>query len=142
MGISPVGLRARRRAREVPYVLREWNRFVPKYNAIVRAQSVGRPLAASDAQQHQVIKLRKAGKSLRGIVGETGLGIRTVRTIIGKTDGTDRTTAHRNELRKIELNRAAMAAYRARKRTRDTLEKRINKLLEGGQALLRRARGS
>ena len=75
MGISPVGLRARRRAREVPYVLREWNRFVPKYNAIVRAQSVGRPLAASDAQQHQVIKLRKAGKSLRGIVGETGLGI-------------------------------------------------------------------
>ena len=63
-----------------------------------------------------------------------------MRTIIGKADGTDRTTRRTNELRRLELNRAAMAAYRARKRTRDALPKRINELLKAGPELVRRAR--
>jgi hypothetical protein len=99
-------------------ILRDWNKFVPEYNAAVRARSLGRPLAASEVQQREVLKLRKAGKSLRAIVTLTGLGIRTVRTILGKADGTDRTSKRTNELRKLELNRASMATYRARKRTR------------------------
>jgi hypothetical protein len=61
------------------------------------------------------------GASLREIVCETSLGLQTVRTIIGKADGSDRTNRQRNELRKLELNRARINAWRARKRTRDAL---------------------
>jgi hypothetical protein len=121
-------------------LLRRWNALVPKYNAAIMARTFGRPLAARDAQQRQVLALRKAGASLRKIFNTTGLGIRTVRTIIGKADGTDRTTRKTNELRRLELNRAAMATYRAQKRTRDALPKRINALLENGPALVKRAR--
>jgi hypothetical protein len=39
-----------------------------------------------------VLKLRKAGNSLREIVEETNLGLRTVRTIVDQRKGTDRTT--------------------------------------------------
>jgi transposase len=106
-------------------LLRDWNKFIPEYNAVVRARTHGRPLAASEAQQRQVLALRKGGTSLREIVNITGLSLRTVRTVIGKADGTDRTTRRTNELRRLELNRAAMASYRARKRTRDALPKRI-----------------
>jgi hypothetical protein len=119
---------------------RRWNALIPRYNAVVRAQAIGRPLAASEAQQHQVLALRKGGASLREIVNTTGLSLRTVRTIIGKADGTDRTTRRANGLRRLELNRAAMATYRARKRTRDALPKRINELLKNGPALVKRAR--
>jgi hypothetical protein len=52
-----------------------------------RAQPVGRPLAASEAQQATVRKLRKAGKSLRWIAEETALGLNTVRTILVKANG-------------------------------------------------------
>ena len=37
-----------------------------------------------------MLKLHKAGKSLRGIVDETSLSLQTVRTIVGRKNGTDR----------------------------------------------------
>jgi hypothetical protein len=41
-------------------LLREWNHFVPEYNAAARPpRNVGRPLAESDAQRETVLKLRK-----------------------------------------------------------------------------------
>jgi hypothetical protein len=119
---------------------REWNRLVPKYNAAIEPRGLGRPLAASEAQQRKVLAMRKAGESLRAIVSGTGLTLRTVRTIIGKADGTDRTTKRTNEIRRLELNRNRMAAYRARKRTRDALPKRITDLLARGKSLVKRAR--
>jgi hypothetical protein len=121
-------------------LVKQWNRFVPKYNAAIEPRGLGRPLAASEAQQRKALAMRKAGKSLRAIVSGTGLGLRTVRTIIGKADGTDRTTRRTNELRRLELNAARMAAYRARKRTRDALPKRITDLLARGKSLVKRAR--
>src|SRR5262249_46825609 len=48
-----------------------WNRFVP----LINRQPVGRPLAASEAQCATVLKLRKAGKSLRDVAEETNLGL-------------------------------------------------------------------
>jgi chromosome segregation ATPase len=60
-----------------------WCRFVPR--------DIGRPLAASEAQVVQVLKLRKEGTPLRLIVDETGLGLQTVRTIIGRESRSDRT---------------------------------------------------
>src|SRR5258707_14445406 len=55
----------------------QWNRMVPKYNAVVAPRGIGRPLAASEAQQREVRALHKVGKSLRVIAGMTGLGLRT-----------------------------------------------------------------
>jgi hypothetical protein len=62
-----------------------------------------------------------------------------VRTVVGKAEGTDRTTKRTNELRKLELNRANMAAYRARKRTRDVLPKQITELVNRYRDLVKRS---
>jgi hypothetical protein len=117
----------------------KWNRFVPKYNATVAPKGIGRPLACSEAQQRRVLALRRAGKSLRAIVADTGLGLGTVRTIVGKAEATDRTTKGTNELRKLEFNRANMAAYRARRRTRDALPKQITELVNRGRDIVKRS---
>jgi transposase len=83
--------------------------------------------------------MRKEGKSLRAIAAKTSLSPRTVRTVVGKAEGTDRTTKRTNELRKLELNRANMAAYRARKRTRDVLPKQITELVNRYRDLVKRS---
>jgi hypothetical protein len=62
-----------------------------------------------------------------------------VRTIIGKVDGTDRTSVKRDKLRRRELNRARQATWRARKRIRDGLPKRINDVLKNGEELVKQA---
>jgi hypothetical protein len=64
-------------------LVKRWNRNVADFNV----QDVGRPLAASEAQVAAVTKLHKAGKSLRAIVDETSLSLRTVRTIVGRKQG-------------------------------------------------------
>jgi lambda repressor-like predicted transcriptional regulator len=76
------------------------NKLVRRFNAnIASVQPVGRPIAASEAQQDRVLKLHKAGKSPRWIADEMGLSRRTVTTVIEKSDGTDRTTSkHRVRL--------------------------------------------
>jgi hypothetical protein len=120
-------------------LLRKWNQFVPEWNAHVRPRNVGRPLAASEAQVAEVLKLHKAGGSLRGIAEDTSLGLATVRTIVAQRDGTDRTTV--KHLQRIDPDRAAAARWRARKRTRDALPKRINETLAKGRELVKEAKG-
>jgi len=71
---------------------------------------------------------------------ELTLSLSTVRTIVGKADGTDR-TSKRQEMRRLELNRHDVAAYRARRRTRDGLGKRITAVLKEGRELLKAAKG-
>ena len=120
-------------------LIREWNRFVDDYNATVAPRNVGRPLAASEAQVAQVLKLHKAGRSLRGIAEDTSLGLPTVRTIVDKGDGRDRTTV--KHLARIDPDRKLEASWRARKRTRDALPKRIDAFLEKGRELIKEAKG-
>jgi len=80
-------------------LISRYNKLVRRFNAnIVRVQPVGRPIAASEAQQDRVLKLHKAGKSPRWIADEMGLSRRTVTTVITKSEGTDRTTS-RHRLR-------------------------------------------
>ena len=117
----------------------KWNRFVPEWNALVRPRNVGRPLAASDAQVAEVLKLHKAGGSLRGIAEDTSLGLATVRTVVSQKNGTDRTTV--KHLERINSDRAASARWRARKRGRDALPKRINETLAKGRELVKEAKG-
>ena len=71
-------------------MVRQWNKFVGDYNRTVAPRGLGRPLEASDAQIREVRKLRKAKTSLRGIAKQTGLGLRTVRTIVDKDADTGR----------------------------------------------------
>src|SRR4051812_38715299 len=66
-------------------LVKQWNRAVPILNG--STQEVGRPLAASKAQVNEVLFLRQTGSSLRAIADETGLSLRTVRTIVGRKAG-------------------------------------------------------
>ena len=119
----------------------DWNKFVPKYNAVVapRLRNFGRPLGASPAQRDNVLKRRKDGQPLRLIADETGLSLRTVRTIVEKANGTDRSAIAR--LQRIAPDKLAEAGERARKRTRDALPRNITKTRKGGEALSKKLRG-
>ncbi len=100
-----------------------------------------RPLQASQAQIKEVHKLRKAGASLRAIAAQTGLGLRTVRTIVDTDAGTGRTANRTNLLRKREFDRLRAAEYRSRKRVRDGLPKRITETRKRGEELIKAAKG-
>jgi hypothetical protein len=120
-------------------LIKDWNRFVPKYNAAILQRPVGRLLDASEAQQKQVLKSRSRGISFRGIADDMNLSLRTVRTIIERGQGRDRTTLKR--LEKVEPMNAAVIAARARKRTRDTLPKRIKAVQDEANAIKKAAKG-
>jgi DNA repair exonuclease SbcCD ATPase subunit len=121
-------------------LVRDWNAAVPILNH--RQRNVGRPLAASEAQVAEVRRLRKAGRSLRGIVEDTNLGLPTVRTIVGQMDGRDRTSQkHRGRLERIEISREQRAEWKRQRRTGAALPKRVNAFLKDGHALSKEARG-
>lgn len=116
-------------------LVRRWNKVVP----LMRQQNVGRPLAASEAQRAQVLKLHKAGKSLRGIAAETSLSFATVRTIIGKQAGTDRTTKMHHA--RIDIDRQQQATWKRQRRDIGALPRRIKQVLEDGRELVKEAKG-
>ena len=123
-------------------LVKRWNRFVNEYNGVIRRRPVvGRPLNASDAQCARVIKLRKGGMSIRAIMDETNLGMQTVRTILGRESWTDR--ASKKRLERIDHKPVSDLAIRvkARKRVRDALPTRINKVLAEGADLIKETKG-
>jgi hypothetical protein len=121
--------------------VKRWNKFVSEYNKEVLARDIGRPLAASEAQRADVLKRRKAGESVRAISAATSLGLRTVRTIIDKHQGTDRASKRANELRRVEFKTQRAVAFRARKRGMEAMSKQIGELQKAGAALVKRAKG-
>jgi hypothetical protein len=124
--------------RKYKNILKDWNHFVPEWNAVMRHRNVGRPLAASDAQVEQVLKLHKAGLSLRGIAEETSLGLRTVRTIVERPDWRDR--AGRKHLERIRPDVAAERAWLAKSRMRAALPKSIDATRKACDELRREAK--
>ena len=122
-------------------LIRQWNKFVAEYNAAVRPRERGRPLAASEAQCADVIKRRKSGEPLRKIAYATGLGVRTVCTILHKGTARDRTAKRTNLLRRQQFDRLRAANYRAKKRARENLPKQIDEQLKAGAVLLKAAKG-
>jgi hypothetical protein len=122
-------------------LVREWNKFIPEYNAEIRPRERGRPLAASATQQTEVIKRRKAGQTLRVIATATGLGLRTVCTIVDKPNRRDRSGKRTNLLRRQAFDRHRAADYRAKKRLRDTLPQKIGEQLKTGAMLVKAAKG-
>ena len=120
-------------------LVRRWNKYLPVINREPR--NVGRPLAASEAQVVQVQKLRKAGRSLRGIAEDTSLSVDTVRTIVGKMNGQDRTTTkHRQRLERID-ERQRLVKWKRQRRTGDALPRRVQRVVEEGCALVKEAKG-
>jgi len=138
---------------------RKWNRFVGEYNAVVLKgkRDVGRPLAADAGGVERVRKLRKEGRSLRGIVLDTGLGLPTVRTIVARDAGNDRMTKKRWQklhpgekwgnrdytpigmLERVDAGRFKEEPWRSRARA--ALPKRIAETLERGRELVKEAKG-
>ena len=122
-------------------LIKDWNKFVGRYNSTVAPKDIGRPLAASEAQQADILKRRKAGASLRAIATVSGLSLRTVRTVIERNEKRDRTAKHKKELRRIEFNRQRAVAFRARMAKRKQLEKDINAQQKTAERLLKAAKG-
>lgn len=117
-------------------LVRRWNKYVPLING--RRQNVGRPLQASEAQCEHVLTLHKAGHSLRAIADETSLGLPTVRTIVGKKTGTDRTTTRHRE--RIDITQLA-ATLKRQRRGREGLPRRAQRVIEETEKLSKEARG-
>jgi hypothetical protein len=114
-----------------------YNKLVGSFNRnIATVQPVGRPIAASEAQQMQVLKLRKRGLSLNAIIEETSLSMRTIRTIVDKDHGTDRTTNHRRKRLGLEPKKKDW-----RVASMDSMPKRMTKHFEQGRELRKEAKG-
>ena len=122
-------------------LIRDYNNLVRRWNREFAGRSPGRPLAASDAQVDEVRRLRKGGASLRLIAEQTALGVNTVRTIVGKNTGTDRTSKREAEKRKRMLDKLRAADWRERKRSLDQLPKRITATQRDGEELIKAAKG-
>jgi hypothetical protein len=122
-------------------IVRQWNRFVPEYNAVVSPRERGRPLVTSPAQQAEVLQRRKAKQSLRGIAAAMTLSVRAVRTVVEKAAGRDRTGKRTNAVRRVQLNRLRAAAFRARKKSRERLPQAIDEQLKTGATLVKAAKG-
>ena len=89
-------------------------------------------------QIDNVLKLRKRGLSLRAIADETSLSLNTVCTIIGNQTKTTR--ARRKRYERIQPDKFADATG-SRGAGHATLPKRINAVIETGQALVKEAKG-
>jgi hypothetical protein len=100
---------------------------------------MGRPLAASEEQRRTVLKRRKAGESIRSIAENMELSVRTVRTVIDKKNGADRTTLSRWQ--RIDPDRRAMRDSRRQAKDINALPKRVGALLERNAELIKRATG-
>jgi hypothetical protein len=114
-----------------------YNKLVSIWNrSTASSRPVGRPLAASDAQQAQIIKHRKDGKSERWIAEEMTLSRRTVTTVINRHSTKDRTTAQHRRKLAIE---PSVKDWRVA--ARDRLPKEATKLFRKSGELLKEAKG-
>jgi hypothetical protein len=121
-------------------LVRRWNKYLPRINGDPRP--VGRPLAASEAQCATVLGLRKQGYSLREIAEECTLGLNTVVTIVGKSNGSDRTAKkHRRRLEEGIDPRRHTRAWKRQRRTGASLPRRAQAAVKEGRALIKEAKG-
>jgi hypothetical protein len=124
----------------------ETYRLAGKYNDLLRftrtrvwPQPMGRPLAASKAQRQRILAHHEAGRSIRWIAEEMNLGVRTVRTVIDKKDGVDRTTLDRWQ--RISPDMRQERDRRRREKDVRAMRQRIPSLLESSAELIKQAKG-
>ncbi len=122
-------------------LVRAWNRFVAEYNAVVAERPLrgrGRPHAASETQEAEVLRLKNGGASYGVIVAATGLSPKTVRTIVTAPRKAER---ERRKLKKRILNKEAAARYRAKMGGRALIEKEVNESAKRQAKLIKAAKG-
>ena len=85
----------------------------------------------------RVLKLHKAGQSLRSIAEDVNLSVRTVRTIVDKKDGVDRSRVARIKLVEPSL----LAGITAQRKVRATLPRRVSASKEKMAKLIKEAKG-
>ena len=115
-------------------LVKRWNRAVPISNA--GSQDVGRPLAASDARIAVVLRLHKAGKSLRGIADETSLSLRTVRRPRARCG-----SHHQGTAREDRGRQASAGALEGAEADRRCAAQQVQAVIETGKALVQEAKG-
>ena len=86
----------------------------------------------------QVNKLRKKGRSIRGIALDTGLSLSTVRTIINKEPEAAR---KQKAKRKQEMDRLRAAEYRARVKQLKMLQKQTPAIHADLQDVIKAGKG-
>jgi DNA-binding CsgD family transcriptional regulator len=100
-------------------------------------QPVGRPIGCSEAQEKEVVRLRRKGISLREIAKQTHLGLKTVRTVIAHAERTDGPTQRRARVLRIKVDRQPLVRLEARRKTRDIVRKQLPELNEQAKRLLK-----
>jgi hypothetical protein len=119
-------------------LLRDWNNHVADFNATIAPKPPGRPLNASPAQCETVLQLRKRKMSLRDIADEMTLAVATVRTIVTRDAGTDRTTMKR--LRRLDPQNSRLLEEATRKKMRMSLPGRITRLIAERDELIKESK--
>ena len=84
-----------------------------------------------------VLKLHKAGQSLRSIAEDVNISVRTVRTIVDKKHGVDRSRVARIKL----IEPSLLAGIRAQRKVRATLPRRVSASKEKIAKLIKEAKG-
>jgi FtsZ-binding cell division protein ZapB len=127
-------------------LLRDYNKLVSDYNLVVRIcfddgrlRDRGRSIAATEEQRRIVYESHDEGRSLRECAEDADVGLQTVRTLIGKIDGSDRTSRRLSKYPKLKVDRFRLAASKARQRTRDALPKALHEHNKKTTALLKEA---
>ena len=128
-------------ADEYNKLLRKHHRLVSDWNRRLIPPVPGRPIQASDDQQEAVRKLRKSGRSLRGIALDTGLSFKTVRTIAAHMERKSAKVKRDRLNRERLLGKLRQADARARKRAKDGLVAESQRLLKDGERLRKAAEG-
>ena len=130
---------------ELDNMVSNYNKVVREYNDLLHlaqrhlghGRPVGRPIAASEAQQAQVLQYHREGRSLRWIAETMTLSRRTVHTIVEKGEGSDRTTTKR----RLRLGLEPVKKPKRRKWILSVLPKQATALREEGRSLIKEAKG-
>ena len=122
-------------AGEYNKLLRKHQRLVSDWNRRLTPPVPGRPIEASDDQQDEVRKLRKKGRSLRGIALDSGLSLKTVRTIVSHMTGKTKKAQADRLKRERMLAKYRQADTRVRKRAKDSVVAETKSLLKTRERL-------
>ena len=113
-------------------LLKQWNRHVDLFNNTTQRRNVGRPLAASAAQVTEVRKLHKAGGLRCAALPRTAGSACNDGANHHRASTTAPTAPPSSTCSASTLTGSEVLTWKARKRTRDGLPKRIDATYAGG----------
>jgi hypothetical protein len=129
-------------------VARDYNSLIRDYENVVSdrfgngtLRDPGRPIAATPEQREIIYQSHEEGRSLREIAEDADVGLQTVRTLLGKIDGTDRVSRRLFKYFEAHIDRKEVTAWKAHKRVRDALPKRLHEHSKQTEKLIKEVKG-